>query len=55
MSPLLFEAILFLKYNERLWGEWLVGEGVHGAVSNCSKKRQEKMYLEVEIESYQSI
>ena len=37
LKPLVFEAIMFLKYNERFWGEQLVAEAMRNPISERTR------------------
>ena len=50
MKPLIFEAIIFLKKNERLWDDRLIAEAVRSAISDRTKKRIDELANQLEIE-----
>ena len=39
MTPQMFEALMFLRLNERFWDEQLVSEAINGARSDCAAAR----------------
>lgn len=39
MKPIMFEAIMFLKYNSRFWGEKIVAEALRASIFERSKRR----------------
>lgn len=50
LKLLMFEAIMFLKNNSRLWGDQLVAEAIRCAKSERSKKRLDELSTQVEFE-----
>ncbi len=48
LTPHFFEAIMFLKFNERFWDAQLVSNAVHGAHSARVEARIEAHELEQE-------
>ena len=43
LKPLLFEAILFLKYNQRFWGDQLVAEAIRCVISERTQQRLDEL------------
>ena len=43
LKPLIFEAILFLKYNSQYWGDLLVAQAIRASISEKVKKRLDEL------------
>lgn len=50
LKPLMFEALMFLKYNARFWGDQLIAEAMKGPISDRTKARLDEIEEQTEFD-----